>query len=125
MASILVVDDDACSRTYLVALLNRAGYRVQEACSGLEGLEQVARGAIDLIITDIFMPTMDGLELLAVLDKLHPTNKVIAMSGGGLAMDRKLALHAAHKFGAVALIRKPFNVREVIRTVATALQGVA
>ena len=123
MADILVIDDDDLSRTYLVALLRHAGHRVQGACSGLECLEQVTGNRIDLIITDIFMPAMDGLELLSVLTKRYPANRVIAMTGGSLAMNQKLALQAATKFGAMALLRKPFDVNEVISTVATVLQG--
>ncbi|MBF0126304.1 MAG: response regulator [Magnetococcales bacterium] len=121
MAHILVIDDDDLVRLYLLTVLSNAGHTVQETDSGQNCLEQIARNHIDLIITDIFMPNMDGLELLAVLDKLHPTNKVIAMSGGGSTMSRKLALKVARKFGAIAFITKPFQIGDVINTVSRAL----
>ncbi|MBF0582861.1 MAG: response regulator [Magnetococcales bacterium] len=122
MACIMVVDDDDLSRIYLSELLKRAGYTVQEAGSGLECLEQVARHHIDLFITDIFMPMMDGLELLSLLLKERPDHKIIAMSGGGSGMSQSLALDVAEKLGAIGLISKPFKMNEVIHTVASVLQ---
>ncbi|MBF0459922.1 MAG: response regulator [Magnetococcales bacterium] len=121
MAHILVVDDDDLSRLYLVAILRNAGHTVQEAESGQKCLEQIDLNAVDLTITDIFMPVMDGFELLATLLKARPGSKVIAMSGGGLTMRKKLALHVAKKFGAIDLISKPFQSSGVLDTVTQAL----
>ncbi|MEO5332873.1 MAG: response regulator [Magnetococcus sp. YQC-5] len=121
MANILIIEDDSSSRMYLVALLKNAGHSVQEAENGQQCIEQLNQYHSDLIITDIFMPTMDGFELLTALKKGHPDSKVIAMSGGGAKMTRRLILHMAMKLGAVDCINKPFKSENVINTVARVL----
>lgn len=121
MADILVIDDDDLSRSYLSTVLARAGHTVYEAENGQQCLQQIARTPIDLTIVDIFMPAMDGFELMAAILKEHPDGKVVAMSGGGAAMDQTLALQAAKKFGAIGLLRKPFERNRVIHTVNLAL----
>ncbi|MBF0296348.1 MAG: response regulator [Magnetococcales bacterium] len=113
MARILVVDDDEFSRMYLVAILTRAGHVVEAADNGLQGLRHVATDKLDLIITDIFMPMMDGFELLATILERYPDCKVMAMSGGAPCMREQLALRVAKKFGAMECISKPFRSHEV------------
>src|SRR5678816_3349977 len=62
--AILVVEDDAESRTAMVKILDAAGYKTAESGNGQEGLDRVIEGGIDIIVTDMRLPVMDGVELL-------------------------------------------------------------
>jgi CheY-like chemotaxis protein len=81
MRRILVIDDDAMIRALLRTVLEREGYAVVEAANGAEGLQRYQATPMDLIITDLRMPKMDGLELLRALQGVVPTPAVIAVSG--------------------------------------------
>ncbi|MEO5347782.1 MAG: response regulator [Magnetococcus sp. YQC-9] len=121
MANILVVDDDEIFRIYLVTVLQKAGYGVIEADDGQAALEIVASTRIDLIITDIFMPKMDGIDLLAAVLEEHPHARMIAISGGYKAMNSRLTLEMAQSFGAMDIITKPFHAETVLQKVKAAL----
>lgn len=81
MARILVVDDDQAIRLLLRAMLERRGHAVVEAANGNEGLQYYRAAPTDLVITDIQMPVMDGLQMIQALRGDFPTAQVIAMSG--------------------------------------------
>ena len=81
MARILVVDDDKVMRLLLRAMLERQGYSVVEAENGDEGLSYYRAAPTDLVITDIQMPVMDGLQMIKALRGDFPTAKIIAISG--------------------------------------------
>ncbi|MBF0213168.1 MAG: response regulator [Magnetococcales bacterium] len=124
MARILIIDDDEPFRVHLGVLLRNAGHMVLEVECAIHALDKITLdpSPFDLLITDIFMPQMDGFELLSTLLRHHPRIRVIAMSGGGTGMTPHLALNVARKLGADALISKPFQPGEVIRMVERALQ---
>ncbi|MBF0213167.1 MAG: response regulator [Magnetococcales bacterium] len=123
MATILVVDDDESFRIYLVTLLRQAGHTVLEADNGQTGLDLFTSAPVELIITDIFMPQMDGIDLLAALGDHHPRAKVIAISGGYKAMNPRLTLDMASSFGAIDIITKPFQAGTVLEKVSKALES--
>lgn len=102
--TVLVVDDDAQARMLFKATLEAAGYRVLVAESGLESLALLQSQAADLIIVDIFMPEMDGLELIRHLRASDATCKILAMSGGVGEWDY---LEVAKRLGASQTLRKP------------------
>ena len=77
---LLIDDDDQVRRLFQVAL-ERAGYRVLTAESGPHGLRLLQHQEVDLILVDIFMPDMDGLEVIQLLRKSRPLSKIIATSG--------------------------------------------
>jgi len=93
VARILVVDDDAAVRLLLRTLLERRGHFVVEAENGDEGLRYYRDAPTDLVITDIQMPVMDGLQMIKELRSAFPTVKIIAISGekGGLAAAQPLS----------------------------------
>ncbi|MBF0438466.1 MAG: response regulator [Magnetococcales bacterium] len=124
MVHILVVDDDEVFRVYLVTILRNAGYSVLDAENGQEGLERIAGISVDLIITDIFMPKMDGIDLLAAIRFSRPNVKVIAISGGYKSMNSRLTLEMAKTFGAVDIITKPFRADVVLQKVEQSLQSI-
>ena len=93
MACILVVDDDNAVRLLLRSMLERRGHSVVEAENGAEGLQYYRAAPADLVITDIQMPVMDGLQMIKALRDDFPTAKIIAISGekGGLAAAQLLS----------------------------------
>lgn len=117
--TILVVDDEPLSRKCLREMLELEGYQVLEAANGAEALEAVEAASVDLVITDIIMPVMEGIETIRWLRAKHPGVRIIAISGGGRtsAVD---FLEVAQKFGADHTVCKPIPVREV-RTAITRL----
>ncbi|MEO5340405.1 MAG: response regulator [Magnetococcus sp. MYC-9] len=123
MSRILVVDDDEIMRTFLVAILRYVGYTVTESDNGLSGLKRLQTDPADLVITDIFMPEMDGLDLLTEILRNHPDSKIIAISGGYRAMNAQLTLKMAQGLGAIDIIAKPFQTSAVLKQVARALHA--
>ncbi|MBF0095987.1 MAG: response regulator [Magnetococcales bacterium] len=121
MSVILLVDDDEVVRTVLREILIRAGYQLLEASNGQEALKLLQNHAIDLTITDIFMPEMDGIDLLAAISRSRPGSKIIAMSGGYKAMDPKLTLRMAQSFGAVEILSKPLHAEQLLAAVSKVL----
>jgi CheY-like chemotaxis protein len=112
VSHVLVVDDDEQFRGYVVAMLRKRGFVVSEAADGRKALQQLESDPVDVIITDIVMPDMEGLEAIRHFRVTAPMAKIIAMSGGGSgAVDY---LHFAAEFGAAATLNKPFTPAEII-----------
>lgn len=120
MTRILVADDDDAIRGTLERGLRTQGYEVVATRNGIEALEAVADGTVDLVVTDINMPTMDGIELLLQLVDQHPSLKVIAISGGGFFPKDEL-LTDARLLGAVDVLEKPFDIGVLLQRVERAL----
>jgi CheY-like chemotaxis protein len=114
MATILVVDDQKPIRSLLRAALEGDGHEVLEASNGLLGLERCRERAPDLIITDMLMPEMNGLELMLELNRSFPNVKVIAISGGP---EMESGLHAAKLLGARQTFQKPLDIRALLDAV--------
>ncbi|SYZ74243.1 Response regulator receiver modulated metal dependent phosphohydrolase (fragment) [Candidatus Zixiibacteriota bacterium] len=107
--TILIVDDEPLVRSVLEQLLQRKGYSIKAVGGGREALEQLKSARIDLVVSDIRMPEMDGFELLQVVKKSFPDVGVIMMTGYGDAGSVKEAL----SLGADEYITKPFKGPEV------------
>jgi len=114
MATILVIDDQEPVRSLLRLVLEGAGHKVLEASNGRLGLELYHKRSVDLIITDIFMPEMNGLEMMLELTRSFLHVKVIAMSGG---LEREGGLSAAKLLGARQTFEKPLDIRELLDAV--------
>ncbi|MBK1668436.1 hypothetical protein CKO28_10355 [Rhodovibrio sodomensis] len=110
-ALVLVVDDDDLVRDMVAASLTRAGYRVVLAADGSAAIDQLGARTPDLILTDLFMPNCDGIELLRSGLLRTSDIPVIAMSGGYAGID---LLGASRTLGATATIAKPFLPGELI-----------
>ena len=117
MARILIIDDDICVRAAMGRVLLMAGHEVYLAADGIDGIEQQHARPVDLIITDLFMPNMEGFETMKQLHHEFPDLPVIVMSGEDLEM-----LHMASPLGAVAILGKPFSTDELFEAVDQALQ---
>jgi DNA-binding NtrC family response regulator len=106
---ILVADDDVAALDGLRALLSAWGFEVQTATDGRQALERIAKTQPALVITDIVMPTMDGLELLTALKIHRPRLPVLVMTGQG---DADMLASATAK-GADGYLAKPLDLRRL------------
>lgn len=117
MARILIIEDDKIMKRMLNKKLGEAGYDTIEASNGTEAIALLSKENVDLIITDIFMPEMDGIELIQALLKNTPDVKIIAISAGGITNEPNIYLESALAHGAIKGFVKPINFSEFISTV--------
>jgi len=121
MATILLVDDDEAVRSMLRRALQRRGYDVIEAAEGGAALRALSSATVDLVITDILMPGMEGIETIQALRRTYPNLKIIAMSGGG-RMKPEGYIEVAKAFGAFRVFTKPFDNEELIAAIEDAIR---
>jgi CheY-like chemotaxis protein len=117
---ILVIDDESTALDLLRRILEAAGYEVQVAANGLQGVELFRRRPCDLVITDMVMPVQDGLQTILDLRSEAPDLPVIAISGGG-AISKERYLAVAGYLDRVITIAKPFSVAVITEAVAKLL----
>ncbi len=120
MARVLVLDDEEDVRSVLMRALVRAGHQALGAENGLEGLKTARAEPIDLVVTDLVMPEVDGLEFMKQLAQLRPGIPVIAISGGGV-WDARSLLEVAGTLGALRTLSKPFELADFLSLVEQAL----
>jgi CheY-like chemotaxis protein len=120
---VLVVDDNEDMRRSMALLLGRAGYQVDTAPNGAQALERHRVQAADVLITDLLMPEKDGIETIAQFRRDYPAVKIIAMSGGGMRVKGERYLATAEVVGADAVLRKPFEMKKMLETLAALLSG--
>lgn len=119
MPRILVVEDEAAIRRVLVKILSEENeaYQVEEAADGLEGIEKIKDEDYDLVLCDIKMPKMDGVEVLEAAKKIKPEIPLVMISGHG---DLETAVNTM-KLGAFDYISKPPDLNRLLNTVRIAL----
>ena len=112
MPNVLIIDDSATTRMFYRATLESAGFAVDEAANGFEGLEKTMLAPFDLVIVDINMPKMDGLEFLAELRRREEVRSLpaIVISTQQRAQDRA----RAHAVGANAYVVKPIDPQALV-----------
>ncbi|HNT36141.1 MAG TPA: response regulator, partial [bacterium] len=115
---ILIVDDESHIRETLEGVLKEEGYEVDNACDGVEGLQKILDGNVDLVLLDIRMPHRDGLEVLEGIKESFRRVPVIIVTGLAAEKEIKECLDA----GAIECIRKPFVINEVLQSVRKALK---
>jgi two-component system response regulator HydG len=118
VGKILVVDDQRNMRTTLAMMLRGAGFEVDEAADGAQGKELGATGAYDVVLTDLRMGALDGIELLRAVKQAQPMTEVIVMTAYGTIESAVEAM----RLGAFDYIQKPFTEQELIVKVAKALE---
>lgn len=116
MARILVVDDDDLIRKLVVRTLERAGYEVVASADGRQAARQYREQHADLIITDLFMPEKEGMEVIMELRRTDPDVKIIAISGAG-SLGPTGYLEVARMIGASKTLAKPFGREELLNAV--------
>lgn len=120
MARVLLVDDNEEVRRAMTRALARMGHEVTPAPDGRAALMTLEGDPHDLVITDINMPEMDGIELIMKVAERWPSVPIIAMSGGGL-MPRELLLENASMLGAGTTLTKPVDLQVLSAAVDRAL----
>lgn len=116
MMKLLLADDDRFFRNTVAAVLNRNNFTVVQATDGVDLFEKLDTAQPDLIVTDIFMPDMDGIEILRELKRRSNSIPVIAISGGSSSGNFDV-LHAADLFGAARVLTKPLDFKEFISAI--------
>ena len=122
MSHILIIDDDILICQLLRRILEQLGHRVTDAQDGRKGLNAFQADPADLVITDLIMPGMEGIETIMEMKRRFPGTKIIAMSGGGVGSGSDY-LQMARKFGAHQILNKPFSVQMLTDLVSTMLVG--
>ncbi|HVU18141.1 MAG TPA: response regulator [Candidatus Didemnitutus sp.] len=116
---ILVVDDDEMLRKLVQRTGLRYGWNVTLASDGLEAARLVMDTRWDVLLTDILMPGMDGVELIRLVRRRGPNTVIVATTGGGnFEVDY---LHMAQLLGARLVLRKPFGLQELIDVMRVAI----
>ena len=130
MHSILVIDDEPDVRDAVKRVLDRAGYSVRTTDSGVDALAELERIRTDVVITDIIMPKIDGVQLIESIRKLFPSVRIIAISGGGnfgisayqpTAITTTAYLASAELAGAHMGLTKPFESNDLIQAIERVL----
>ncbi|RWX74392.1 response regulator [Neorhizobium lilium] len=117
MARILITEDEAALRMFVARALRLDGHETHEAGDGAEGLEKLDEGAFDLLLSDIRMPVMDGIELVHQAAAKFPDLKILLMTG--YAEQRERADDLSAKI--IDVVQKPFALPEIRKAVAMAL----
>jgi CheY-like chemotaxis protein len=112
MPRILIVDDDELFRPMLRSTLIKLGHTVRDTENGDEAMMMFQQEPADILITDIIMPGMEGLEVIAMFKRRFADLKVIAMSGAGRVVETNY-LKLATEEGADAVLEKPFSTQQL------------
>ncbi len=118
MPRILIVEDEPSEQALLRSFFEDSGHQIYVAPDGEQGYKAYLRKGFDVVVTDLQMPRVDGLELIQSLQDLFPHTPIVAISGKGPSM-----LAHAKAEGAVAALAKPLNRAEVLAAVEFALSG--
>jgi DNA-binding NtrC family response regulator len=116
-ATVLVVDDHAAARGAVVEILTDAGYRVSSCASGTEGLSRIKRQSFDVIVTDLMMPGMTGIEMIQAMRQLGCDSQFIMVTAHGTVETAVQAM----RFGAYDYIEKPFDAPKLESIIARAI----
>ncbi|RWR13454.1 response regulator [Siminovitchia fortis] len=106
---VLIVDDQFGIRTLLNEVLQKEGYEIFQAANGLQALSVTEQHAPDLVLLDMKIPGMDGLEILKKMKEINPDIRVIIMTAYG-ELD---LIEQTKKLGALAHFSKPFDIEEI------------
>lgn len=120
-ATLLIVDDDRQFRNFLVDLLKDSNYNIQAVATGREALDVVERGPPDLVLTDILMEGMDGIDLVRRTRTVAPEIPIITMSAGGRLTASDYLSVSSH-LGADATLQKPFGENTLISAIESLLR---
>lgn len=116
---ILVADDIREVREVIAAILEDAGFEVDQVSDGAEVLQAFSVQPPDLLVCDLFMPSKDGLETIQEVRREHPNVKIIAISGDSAARDM---LTVARLIGAAEVLSKPIDVTRLLTAVRRVLR---
>lgn len=113
--TVLIVDDVELVRFSLHAALQAAGHEVKLAESAREALEIVKQGALNLVVTDIWMPDQNGIQLIQQIRQTNPGLRIFAITGGGPRLSLEAATSLAQVWGAEKVFIKPFDEADLVK----------
>lgn len=113
-SSILIIDDDLDFRETFLEVLEHAGFQVVAVEDGEAAMAALAQHSVSLVITDILMPGMDGIDVIGAIRQRNPGLKVIAISGGNGNSRGLPSLTMASQIGADRVMKKPFGAHDLI-----------
>jgi CheY-like chemotaxis protein len=116
---VLLIDDDESIRRFARLVLEGAGHEVAEAAGGRDGLALYRGLSPDVVVTDLFMPELDGLEVVRELVARFPAVRIVAASGGGYGGTVDMLPIARH-LGAAEVLPKPYRPAELLAAVGRA-----
>jgi CheY-like chemotaxis protein len=123
MANLLIVDDLDMKRLWMRGILEAGGHGVVEAENGRDALAKAERGGFDIVITDINMPEMNGVELIHRLrEQAASTPKILAISAGTDTLPSDVGLQAGHAVGADAILYMPCRPAELLQAIDALLR---
>ena len=117
---IVLVDDDEPTRELFAKLLTQRGYMVTQAGNGRAALDQMGQKPAELVITDMIMPEMDGMEIIVAVRRIYPGVKIIAVAESGLGPAEN-SLKIARALGAHKTLVKPLDAEQLISAVQEVL----
>lgn len=120
---ILVIEDDDLICQMLSEFLASAGFEVHSTQDGESGVRLFCAEKFDLVITDIFMPDKDGIEVVRDILEHRPDAKVVVISGGGGFQSPVRLLNAAKSMGARGILQKPFQPQQILDMVNDILKS--
>ena len=124
MARILLMDDEDALRAIIVDVLTEEGHQVIDSATGRIAMKPEVLDLVDLVITDIIMPDVEGMEAIREIVQRRPQLPILAISGGGRTVTADYLPLASH-MGARDTLKKPFTPDELIERVNTLLKGAA
>ncbi len=125
MARILVVDDDPLILKSAQRVLERAGHEVWESSSPKTALHMLDHVEVDVVVTDVYMPGMNGVELVRRMQGRDDVRRIIVMTGGGVLNTAEEMLERATLAGANETLEKPFGPLELVGAIDAVLARVA
>ena len=126
---VLVVDDEPAVRLAIKRVLEGAGYSVRVAGNGVEGLAELRASPVNIVIIDIIMPQLNGVETIRAIARDWPQTRIVAISGGGSygmgtykpnSITTTAYLSAAQEAGAHAVLTKPFETSDILLAIGHA-----
>ena len=121
MAHVLIIDDEADIRYILETYLRNEGHTVDSAGDGKVGMRLAGLNHYDLVITDVVMPEMDGLEVITAIKRKFPDTRIIVMTGGSAKLDKNILIETAQVMRADKVVEKPLDLRKLKAAVSDLL----
>lgn len=125
MANVLVIDDEPSILEMVTEILKRQGHEVTSLSSASDGVKHFRKGSFDLVVTDLVMPEVSGIDMILEMRDMAPDVKILAISGGGGITGRFDYLPIASLVGAGAILKKPFSIDEFNRKVDSLLEPIS
>jgi DNA-binding response OmpR family regulator len=114
---IMVIDDQPDVLETIGGMLRLAGHDVTLAAGGKSGLFGVERDGFEVLVTDMLMPEVDGVEVIKALRRSHPNLWIVAISGGGRQVPADMSLKLSQAFGADKMLYKPVKMADLLASI--------